>query len=243
MMLKLDNLVAIIYPLCTRKGVNWTQQAEDLWVESLYKKYGVGASQELDCIPSDDAGLGLFKNPRFVMSHYTDTYGRFLVRSWDLAATEKDGCYSVGSLISYSATDKLFIVEDIKAGQWNPIEGDKILVSTAKDDGFQTHLLIEQEGGSEALRWRQYIENQLSGHYVDFKRPETNKLSRAVPLANAIMNGELVFLDTPNNREMAAQLLKFSEKSKPLVTDLVDSLSQGYSYLRSMFFDTGMLGT
>ena len=229
--------------VCTRKGVIWTQEDEDEWVESLYTKYGVGASQELDCIPSEDSGLGLFKNPRFITSRYDDNLSRFLVRSWDLAATEKDGCYSVGSLLSYSVNDNLFIVEDIKAGQWNPIEGDRILVQTAKDDGLQTHLLIEQEGGSEAIRWKQYIENQLAGHYVDFKKPETNKLSRAVPLANAILNGELVFLDTPNNREMVAQLSKFSEKPKPLVTDLVDSLSQGYSYLRSMFFDTGMLGT
>lgn len=229
--------------VCNRKGVLWTQESEDLWVQSLYTKYGLGADQELDCIPSEDAGLGLFKTPKFVMSHYTDIASRFLVRSWDLAATEKDGCYSVGSLISYSTNDNLFIVEDIKAGQWNPIEGDKILVGTAKSDGLQTHLLIEQEGGSEALRWRQYIESQLTGHYVEFKRPETNKLSRAVPLANAIMNGELVFLDTPNNRDMVKHLSKFSEKKKPLVTDLVDSLSQGYSYLRSMFFDTGMLGT
>ena len=87
--------------ICLKLGQIWTPENEQEWVDSIYTKYGVGASQELDCIPSEDAGLGLFKNFKFVDYNYP-SMPVLAVRSWDLAATENNGCYTVGSLISYN---------------------------------------------------------------------------------------------------------------------------------------------
>lgn len=226
--------------VCLRTGQQWTAEKEADWVDSIYRMYGVGASQELDCIPSDDSGLGLFKNIQYTIPEM-NARGRFRIRSWDLAATEKDGCYSVGSLMSYCPITRTIILEDVVAGQWGALDGDSMLVSTAKMDTAATYVIIEAEAGSESIRWQRYITEQLMGHNVQFIRPSTDKLTRAIPLANAFNLGSLKVADTPNNREMMSMLKRFSAKKQPLVTDLCDSLSQGYSFLANHFMDT-MLG-
>ncbi len=226
--------------ICIRKGQKWSQELENAWVADLYTKYGVGASQELDCIPSSDAGMGLFRHFQYVPFDYSSNT-IFKIRSWDLAATEKDGCYSVGVLMSY-APDSGIMIESIREGQWGAIEGDAVLVGTARDDGPSTHLLIEAEAGSESIRWRQYIEQQLAGHIILFQRPLSDKLFRAIPLANGIQSGLVKIRDTPHNREMMAQMVKFSQTKQPLITDLVDACSQGFTYIHSLFLE-GLWGT
>ena len=226
--------------VCVRTGKSWTQEREDEWVESIYRMYGVGAAQELDCIPSDNSGLGLFKNIQYTSCSDT-LIGKFRIRSWDLAATEKDGCFSVGCLMTYDPLTKGIVLESITAGQWGALDGDSMLVSTAKADTAATYVVIEAEAGSESIRWQRYIIEQLYGYNIQFIKPSTDKLTRAIPLANAMNLGSLKVADTPHNREMMSMLKRFSAKKQPLVTDLCDSISQGYSFLANLFMDT-MLG-
>ena len=42
--------------ICLRLGKEWTQQAEDDWVQSVYDFYGEDASEELDVIPKSGTG-------------------------------------------------------------------------------------------------------------------------------------------------------------------------------------------
>lgn len=226
--------------VCLRTGQTWTAAKEAEWVETIYRMYGVGASQELDCIPSDDSGLGLFKNIIYTAPE-ENFPGKFRIRSWDLAATEKGGCYSVGCLMSYDPLARTIVLENVVEGQWGALDGDSILVSTAKADTAATYVIIESEAGSESIRWQRYIQEQLVGYNLQFIRPSTDKLTRAIPLANALNLGSLKVADTPHNREMMTMLKRFSAKKQPLITDLCDSLSQGYSFLANHFMDT-MLG-
>ncbi|UPG87018.1 hypothetical protein L2Y94_06585 [Luteibacter aegosomatis] len=39
--------------VCARMGVEWTQAGQDEWVAGVYKFYGDGAAEELDCVPSN----------------------------------------------------------------------------------------------------------------------------------------------------------------------------------------------
>lgn len=224
--------------ICLKLGKVWSEENEREWVSEIYKKYGVGADQELDCIPSEDAGLGLFKNFKFVDFNYP-SLPVMQTRSWDLAATEKNGCFTVGSLISYNY-DGTMILESAIYDQWSPVDGDKKILECAQKDGPNTHIIIELEQGSESRHWLPYIQEKLSGYQVEFKRPESSKVSRAVPVANDIFQQKFMFRDTPDNRYLVEQMKKFSEKPKPLVTDLVDSISQGHSYLYNLF-NVGML--
>jgi phage FluMu gp28-like protein len=45
--------------VCLRTGKPWSQQAQDEWQAGVYKFYGAGASEELDCIPRAGGGAWL----------------------------------------------------------------------------------------------------------------------------------------------------------------------------------------
>lgn len=45
--------------VCLRKGMAWTQQAEDAWVAATYAFYGDDAAEELDVVPNLSAGAYL----------------------------------------------------------------------------------------------------------------------------------------------------------------------------------------
>jgi phage FluMu gp28-like protein len=45
--------------VCMRRGLAWSQEAEDRWVEDAYGFYGDGAAEELDVIPSQGGGAYL----------------------------------------------------------------------------------------------------------------------------------------------------------------------------------------
>lgn len=39
--------------ICSKKGQEWSQELENAWIDSLYKLYGLRATEELDAVPSD----------------------------------------------------------------------------------------------------------------------------------------------------------------------------------------------
>jgi phage FluMu gp28-like protein len=45
--------------VCLRKGIAWSQEAQDKWVASAYKFYGDDAAEELDAVPSASSGAYL----------------------------------------------------------------------------------------------------------------------------------------------------------------------------------------
>jgi len=42
--------------VCLRRGISWSQAAEDAWVQAAYQFYGDDATEELDVIPSSSGG-------------------------------------------------------------------------------------------------------------------------------------------------------------------------------------------
>ena len=42
--------------VCLRLGKEWKHEEELAWIQSVYSFYGVGAQEELDCIPSNSSG-------------------------------------------------------------------------------------------------------------------------------------------------------------------------------------------
>lgn len=45
--------------VCLRRGIEWTQEGEDQWVEDAYNFYGDAAAEELDVVPSQGGGAYL----------------------------------------------------------------------------------------------------------------------------------------------------------------------------------------
>lgn len=227
--------------ICLKKGELWSQEKEDHWVSELYRKYGVASAQELDCIPDDQSGMSIFKASNFNYVEWDEIAHNivFTIRAWDLAATEKDGCYSVGSKI-HLLQNGCMVWDCSVYGQWGATEGDKKIADTCNLDGYRVPVIIEQEAGSHSIRWEQQIRNDLPQYLIEFVKPIGDKLIRAVPLANDIINDRFVVLNTLDNRELVPKVCEFTGKKKELVTDLVDSLSLGRNYLNN--FENSMLG-
>jgi len=45
--------------VCMRLGIEWTVEGETSWMKSVYDFYGDGATEELDCVPSNSSGAWL----------------------------------------------------------------------------------------------------------------------------------------------------------------------------------------
>lgn len=79
------------------------------------------------------------------------------VRFWDLAATEKkmipgkqktDPDSTIGTLLGTDVHKSDFCIEDQVGGQWAWATIKEMIVQTAKEDGWQVEICIEQEPGS-----------------------------------------------------------------------------------------------
>lgn len=73
--------------VCLRKGIQWTEEAEQIWVDKARKFYGDDAAEELDVIPSQSAGAYLslsLISQRMVTPWPHDPNGPVIVRGkWD----------------------------------------------------------------------------------------------------------------------------------------------------------------
>jgi phage FluMu gp28-like protein len=49
----------LFHRVCLRTGKEWSEASEQAWMASVYKFYGAGASEELDCVPANGGGAWL----------------------------------------------------------------------------------------------------------------------------------------------------------------------------------------
>lgn len=69
------------------------------------------------------------------------------VRYWDKAiSTNINACFTVGVLMGRTASGK-FIVMDVRRGQWDAATRERVILDTAKADGYDVTVGIEQEPG------------------------------------------------------------------------------------------------
>lgn len=113
-------------------------------------------------------------------------------RYWDLAATKEgkgDPDFSVGLKGGFENDGGLVISHRIKVKE-APGEMGKIMKKTAKNDGQECVILIEEEPGSSGKYTIEYFKEKLNGYKVIGIRSTGQKSTRAVPVADfAFMNG------------------------------------------------------
>jgi predicted phage terminase large subunit-like protein len=113
------------------------------------------------------------------------------VRYWDLAATEKkitgkkrnDPDETVGTKMSWDK--QYFYIEHQHGGFWEWLDIKKQILETAKEDGAQVEIWVEQEPGSggknQVAEIANYIKDQLPGWFVNGHSPrdDGDKVMRA----------------------------------------------------------------
>lgn len=234
--------------ICANNRENWSQDKEDLWIAEIYQNYGNRSAEELDAIPSDYSESGKIFNPQMFFSVDCSTF-----RSWekthfryhDLAASDdkqdlkSSACYSASVRLTYiNSIDKL-VITDWTAEKVAPLEGDSRIVELALKDGTNATQIIEIEPGSSGIKYFEYMKDRLANDGVNSVygyKPNTTKVKRALPCANALIKRELLIDDNLHDKDEFINLLsRFSTKSQPLVTDLGDCLSGAFIYYKEEF--------
>lgn len=156
------------------------------------------------------------------------------MRYWDRAATKPtpenpDPDWTRGLAMSKLAGGE-FIVTDMVSVRDTPGVVENLVVSTAKQDGYQVQVGLEQDPGSAGVADVANMARKLQGYQVKVNKPTKDKVTRARPVSAAAENGLILVLRAPWNEAFFAELENFSEDLKGK-DDQVDTLSGAFNSL------------
>jgi len=126
---------------------------------------------------------------------------RRIIRSWDLAGsvptpTNPDPDWTAGVKIGQDTTGLYWILDVTRFRKTTGQVEDEI-AKTARLDGIQVEIIIEQEGGSAGIGWPEsIIRNKLEGFNAKRAKPIGNKLTRARILGGLAEGGKVYVPDT-----------------------------------------------
>lgn len=155
-----------------------------------------------------------------------------MVRYWDLAASEGKGDYTVG--VKLARNNGTFIVADVKRAQYGPANVEHLLLRTAREDGEQVAICIEEEGGSSGKSDALTKVRLLAGYNVRTQRPTGDKGVRARPLAAQAEKGNVFLLAADWNAEFLDELTAFNPDEPDFGVshdDQVDAASGAFAHL------------
>jgi predicted phage terminase large subunit-like protein len=173
------------------------------------------------------AGGVIFKTDKFIIEDARPKSRIKKFRAWDFAATDDDGDWTVGALVSQSA-DKRHTVEDVKRFRGGPEEVEKQLVATAKVDGPDVYISLPKDPGQAGKSQVMYFTRVLSGFRV-FDSPETgDKATRAAPFASQVNVGNVAIVRGEWNLPFLREVGSFPYGKHD---DQVDAASRGFNAL------------
>jgi predicted phage terminase large subunit-like protein len=156
-----------------------------------------GYAGQFDQNPVPAAG-GMFKTERFKLDtppreiEFTDIW-----RHWDKAGTDGDGDWTVGLKMARDRQKRLWIL-DVVRGQWDSSEREDIIEQTAKIDGTQCRISLEQEPGSSGKDSARATVIRLQGFRVLVQKPTGDKVTRADTFSVQVNMGN-VYVDKNAN--------------------------------------------
>jgi predicted phage terminase large subunit-like protein len=159
---------------------------------------------------------------------------RKTVRAWDLAATEpksgKSPDYSVGVKLSMTQSDCIAI-EHVVRDQISPHDLDTLILRTARHDGPDTVIWIEEEPGASGKVASTHFVKLLKGFTVHTNRPTGSKAVRANPVASYAEAGLIDVVRGAWNEDFLRELELFTGTKDDSHDDQVDALSLGFAKL------------
>ena len=156
------------------------------------------------------------------------------VRSWDTAATDGDGDWTVGALMAFR--DGAVLIEDIVRGQWGPDGVDREIKAAALRDGHDVIVREAEEPGSSGKAVTDRRARDLSGYVYHAVRDTGSKVSRADAFASGMGNG-LVCVPAGSSwwPNLEGELAAFSVKESDYEhDDQVDACAGGFNELSAV---------
>ena len=142
-----------------------------------------------------DAG-NLFKRQWFKIIDAAPTI-RY-IRYWDMAATEatkgKDPDWTAGCKMGRDSSGR-FYISDMRHLRASSQTVEALVIQTAKLDGKETHIYIEQEPGAGGKSLIDYYTRQLAGFVVKADRPASDKVTRAAPTSSQAEAGNIFLVN------------------------------------------------
>jgi predicted phage terminase large subunit-like protein len=164
-----------------------------------------------------------------------------VVRFWDKAGVEDEGCATAGGLMGVQRiSDEVwkFFILHMHKGQWGLDRVEDEISSTCAMDQMtyglgRYRVGVEQEPGSGGKLSGWTTQKRLRGIRVEVLPAIGDKPTRATPLADAIALGEVYAVDGPWLRDMVEEMNEFPNSQ---FKDQVDALAGAYLML------TGAIG-
>lgn len=173
---------------------------------------------------------GMFDRSWFTVEERLPQSYRKKVRAWDLAATVSDSAdFTVGVLMGLDR-DGFYYVLDVVRGKWSVAQRDKMILETARRDGTDTVILLEEEGGSSGKAQSSALARMLAGYVVKTIRPTGDKVTRAAPFASQAELGNVYVARGAWLREYLNELESFPDPNA-LHDDQVDASSYAFNEL------------
>lgn len=185
--------------------------------------YGYAAQVGQEPVP---LGGGMFEVDKFVLEDNEPNLVR-VVRSWDKAATEDGGNWSVGVKIGLDKHNVPWIV-DVRRGQWSSAKREEWIRLTAEQDGEEVEVVLEIEGGSGGKESGENTVKRLLGFRVHAYHPTGDKAARAYPLSSQVGAGNVRLLKRAWTKAFVEELRYFPNGK---FDDQVDAASGGFNRL------------
>lgn len=159
------------------------------------------------------------------------------VRAWDLAATQDDGDWTVGTLFGRLDNNR-FVIADVVRLQGSPDEVEAKIVATAKLDGRKVKVSLPQDPGQAGKSQVLYLTKALAGFTVLSSTETGDKVTRAEPLASQVNVGNVTAVRGDYLHLLINELRNFPFGR---FDDQVDSASRAFNTMmeikRPMVFD------
>ncbi len=154
------------------------------------------------------------------------------VRFWDRAATvptekNKDPDWTVGLKLSMTY-DETYIIENVVRFRHSPGKRDKLIKNTAKADGADVLIGLEQEPGASGKAEVHYLVTKLAGYSVQWVPPKGNKPTRAGPVSAQSEIGNISYRTATWNEAFFNVLEGFPDGRHD---DDVDALSGAFNLM------------
>jgi predicted phage terminase large subunit-like protein len=160
------------------------------------------------------------------------------LRSWDLAGTEpspanEDPDWTAGARLSFAGGPLGPVnVDDMVHVRVNPAEVERIVIATAKLDGPEVLVLIEQEPGQSGKAQIAHFTRLLRGMVRNVRGvlPSGDKEVRSQLVESAVQQGRLSLTRSTWNLGLLDEAEAFPEGAHD---DQIDALSQGFAWMES----------
>ncbi len=178
----------------------------------------------------------VFDRAKFVIVDAAPVEVEARVRAWDKAATElkpgqkkgKSGDPDFSAGVRMSIVGGIVYVEDDVRGRWKAHDRNQVMLQTARDDGMEVEIWVEQEPGSGGKESAELTVQQLAGYSIRTETVSGDKVTRAGPFAAQVQAGNVRLVSGPWNKAYLDVHHNFPEGAHD---DDVDASSLAYNKL------------